>query len=189
MTRLAMLFVTASSLMGVLAGPAFADDDDEEGQHEFALRGVTELGGIIAFDRSTISDLDTTVTRVQVSPFIGYFLAPSFALVGTIDVLYQDVKLGGGSESDTDVAVLVGAGYFLPAGSIYIGPQVQVGYGQLDEENAFIGQGDLLLKIKLGTSALANIGAGYRYSKLFGDAPNDYAIGTIAARIGFSVWF
>ena len=187
--RLAMRLSIGLALLQVFTGSAFADDDDEEGMHEYALRGVTELGGTIEFDRASISDLDATRMRIAVSPFMAYFLAPSFALLGTIDVSYEKNEIGGMSDSDTDVAVLAGAGYFLPAGSIYLGPQAQVGYGQVEEENAFVAQGDVVIKIKIGSSALANLGAGYRFTKLFGDAPFDYSMGTIAARFGFSVWF
>jgi hypothetical protein len=179
MTRFATILALVT-----LAGPAFGQDEEKD----FALRGATEVGGTVSFSRFSDSATDTTLTDISVRPFAGYFLAPSFAIVGSIDVHYQDPG-DDGTGSDTDVAVLAGAGYFLPAGSIYIGPQLQVGYGQIREENAFVGDGQAVLKIKIGSSALANLSGGYRYIKLFGDAPNDGSISGLAFSFGFSVWF
>ena len=178
MTRLG----TGLALLGLLAGSASADDYD--GEKDYAMRGTVELGGTMGFSRSTDSGADATLTQVAVKPFVGYFLAPSFALVGTIDVTYVKPDPG---DSNTDVSVLAGAGYFLPLGSVYLGPQAQIGYGQIAEESAFVADAQLLLKVQIGTGGLANVGAGYRFNRVFADP--GYNLSTLAFNVGFSVWF
>jgi hypothetical protein len=152
------------------------------------MRGTTELGGTIGFSR--LSSDDVTLTEVSVNPFVGIFVAPSFAILGTLLVDYRKF---GDEDSTTDIGLLTGAGYFLPAGSIYIGPTVQIGYSRVtpapgaDAENAFLADAQLLLKLKIGSGGLANIGGGYRYTKVFGD--NGYSLNGLMFGLGFSVWF
>ena len=183
MTRLVGITLASVVVLGGLfAGAAGADEYD--GVKDYAMRGTVELGGGIGFARSTDSGSDTTLTLVSVHPTGGYFLAPSFALLGTIDVTYLKTDPG---DSDTVVSVLAGAGYYLPLGSVYLGPQAQIGYGQVSEESAFVADAALMLKIQIGTGGLANIGAGYRFNRVFADSA--YNLSTIAINLGFSVWF
>ena len=187
MTRLATLILALGLVIGLLGGSG-ARADEYDGNKDYAMRGTVELGGTAGFSRSTISDLDTTLTLISIHPFGGYFLAPSFALLGAIDVTYLKPDPG---DSDTTVSVLAGAGYYLPLGSIHLGPQAMIGYGQVsdgtDSDSAFVADAQLVLKAQVGTGGLVNIGAGYRYNRVFADSA--YNLSTIAIQLGFSVWF
>ena len=191
MTRLAKTTLVTGLftglVIGLLAGPARADEYD--GVKDYAMRGTVELGGLAGFSRSSYSDVDASLTIVSIHPFGGYFVAPSFAVLGSLDVTYAKPDPG---DSETTVAVLGGAGYYLPLGSVYLGPQAQIGYGRVesstgDSDGAFVAEAQLALKIQIGTGGLATIGAAYRFNRVFADSA--YNLSTIALQVGFSVWF
>jgi len=120
-----LVSVTALALVGAGVRVASAEKP-------YASAGVVSLGGTaeIFFSSQSFTpdgadeSSDVSVTSVDLQPVIGYFVIPRLELFGGlqlgIDKLSPDE---GDDETTTAFGALVGAGYYVPAGSVWIGPR------------------------------------------------------------------
>ena len=189
-----MKLLNAWVLVGCLCASAAAD--------EYSSKGQLEIGGTVEAGSSTASSngVNTTTTTFKLKPQLGYFVRPRLAIIGglMIDHTGTTATFGGRSQDSHSraIALVGGAGYYFPAGRVFIGPEGVIGFLNESQTNAS-GSGLLMalrgaLKIPIGTMALANIGATLSYSSVSLDSngrSSDVSTTGIALDFGFSVFF
>jgi hypothetical protein len=179
-------------------------------QTTYASRGVVEVGGTAqlalskqSIDVGGLSDsADTTTTSIDVQPLVGVFVAPRFQIFGGLLLGWESESPDEGEdETTTSLGALVGAGYYVPAGRIFVGPRATVGYvrtkqsaGDFDQtQSGPLAQLFGSLRVPFAWGGLLEAAAGLQYAKLGqesdGDAVGDTSELAIGAQLGFFIFF
>lgn len=182
-------------MVAAICGEAAADSP-------YARQGVLEVGGSALVNHSRrSSDFggDTTTTRVRLQPILGYFVASGLDVFGGLLVDWE--KEGGMGSGTTGLGILAGAGYYVPAGALFVGPRVQVAYARskmtigLDEttENGPSVQAAGALRIPFAFGGLLDLALALEYEKRhFNDSDEDIGDRSslrLGAELGFFVFF
>ena len=118
-----------------LAFPAVASAKD------YATAGVIEVGGRVAFSNTSVSrEVDApgaeaeeeTITDMELSPEVTYFLMDQLGLVGALT--FATTSLSEAEVSSSTVGLQVGAQYLFPVSSLHVGPDVRLGFAQQTTE-------------------------------------------------------
>src|SRR6266508_2354602 len=106
----------------------------------YAGAGVVELGGsvLLSFSSQSLTpegtdqSIDVSATDVALQPIIGYFVAPRLQIFG--GPLFSWAKTspdGADATTTTSYGLAAGAGYYVPAGAVFLGPRAQVSFVHL----------------------------------------------------------
>lgn len=185
------------------AGTAAADEP-------FASAGVVTLGGTAEFShtsQTTTADgadegSDTGVTTVALEPTIGYFVMPRLELFGGLLFALEQVSPDEGDDVDTTAfGALAGAGYYVPAGSMFVGPRASFAYASGKTEigesetkvSGFQIEGAGALRVPFGWGGLLDLAAVLQYSafdlELNDDTLGDQSQLQFGLELGFFVFF
>ncbi len=176
----------------------------------FASAGVVTLGGTAEFSHTSQTDtpdgadegLDTSITTVELEPTVGYFVMPRLELFGGLLFALEKVSPDAGENVDTTAfGVLAGAGYYVPAGSMFLGPRASFAYATggtevADNESKVSGfqvEGAGALRVPFGWGGLLDLAAVLQYSS-FDVEVNDNTLGDqsrlrFGLELGFFVFF
>lgn len=179
-------------------------------QTTYASRGVVEVGGAAqlslskqSIDVGGLSDsADTTTTSINLQPIVGAFVAPRVQIFGSLLLGWQNESPDEGEdETTTALGALIGAGYYVPAGRLFIGPRASVGYvrtketaGDFDQtQSGPIAQLAGSLRVPFAWGGLLEAAAVLQYTKLGeesdGDPVGDESELAIGAQLGFFIFF
>jgi hypothetical protein len=199
----AILTVAVVAVLGVSVGDAAADKP-------YASRGVVEVGGQAQLGFSTGSTevegigegLDSSTTTIRLQPVIGYFVAPRLEIFGGLLLAWQqEDPEAGDSTTTTGIGALAGAGYYVPAGPVFLGPRAQLAYardkvsrgGSDRTESGPLFQAAGALRVPFGFGGLLDLAAILEYEKLGldqnGDAVGDTSAFRFGAELGFFLFF
>lgn len=197
-----LVLVVPLALAGA-AGTASADQP-------FASAGVVTLGGTAEFSHSSRTDTadgadegtDTGTTAVSLEPTIGYFVMPRLELFGGLLFALEQVSPDEGDDIDTTAfGALAGAGYYVPAGSMFVGPRASFAYatGKTeigDSESKVSGfqiEGAGALRMPFGWGGLLDLAAVLQYSafdiELNDDTLGDQSQLRFGLELGFFIFF
>jgi hypothetical protein len=155
------------------------------GQNGYARRGTVELGGSAGFSSTSIIDSDAdAITMVDISPYLGYFVADGFEIgvnPFTINIISQ------GDNSLTEILVLFSAAYnFETKDAAYPFVEGLIGFSSLSNGAsssgvAWGGRGGV--KVGIAEHALLNIALQFTQQNL-----DDSGFNVFSISAGFSVW-
>jgi hypothetical protein len=176
----------------------------------FASAGVVTLGGTAQFSHTGQTDTpdgadegtDSSVTIVELQPTVGYFVIPRLELFGGLLFSLEKVSPDAGDNIDTTAfGALAGAGYYVPAGSVFLGPRAAFAYAAGSTEigdneskvSGFQVEGAGALRVPFGWGGLLDLAAVLQYSS-FGLEVNDNTLGDrsllrFGLELGFFVFF
>ena len=176
----------------------------------YGAAGVVSLGGTVELSYTSRTDTpdgadegsDTTSTAVELAPIVGYFVIPRLELFGGLLFGLENVSPDEGDDiSSTAFGALAGAGYYIPAGSLFVGPRASFAYAQGSTEigdnesnvSGFQIQGAGALRVPFGWGGLLDLAAVLEYATADLEL-NDNTIGDRSAlsfglELGFFVFF
>jgi hypothetical protein len=176
----------------------------------YASAGVVSLGGTAELSHTSRTDTadgadegaDTSTTAVELAPVVGYFVIPRLELFGGLLFALEQVSPDEGEDVDTTAfGALAGAGYYVPAGSMFVGPRASFAYASGstevgDNESKVTGfqiEGAGALRIPFGWGGLLDLAAVLQYASADLEV-NDNTLGDRSAlsfgvELGFFVFF
>jgi len=191
------------AVLGVAVGDARADKP-------YASGGVVEVGGQAQVGFSSLSteiegsdqSSDTNTTTIRLQPVIGYFVAPRLEIFGGLLLAWTNASPDAGDDTTTTgLGALVGAGYYVPAGPVFLGPRAQVAYThqkRSEGEDDQTRSGPLVqvagaLRVPFAFGGLLDLAAILEYDKegldQNGDTVGDISTVRFGAEFGFFIFF
>ncbi len=168
---------------------------------EYGKAGTIAIGGRVGFTQTTNDFEDSGKSEsstMTVGPEIGFYPADHLELIGSLEMTQSEND--DTNETVTDLRAGAGAGFFLEAGTLHLGPVVLLTYGQEEREvgsssETKTGPGaslSLQLRVPVSEGGLITAGIGYEYQMVdvdAGGASDSGTRGRVRSSLGFSVYF
>jgi hypothetical protein len=193
----------ALAIVGIAPGSAAA-------QRPYASQGVVELGGVASLRFASITitpdgsdeGSDTSVVDFRLRPLVGYFVIPRLELFGGAQFELNKFSPDQGDDTtSTTYGAVLGAGYYVPAGAVFLGPRLALAY-VFDKTES--GDDDITtsgpqiqaagsLRVPFGFGGLLDVSAVLEYARadleFNDDALGDSSAWAFGIELGFFVFF
>lgn len=183
---------------------------DAAAERPYASQGVVELGGQAQLHFGSITltpdgaeeGSDTSVVDFRLQPLVGYFVIPRLELFGGVQFAVNKLSPDVGSDTtSTTYGAVVGSGYYVPAGAVFLGPRLALAYvfdktEGGDTELAVNGpqiQAAGALRVPFGFGGLLDVSAVLQYGRadveLDDESIGDSSAWSFGLEVGFFVFF